>query len=131
MEIEQPLYSFLGEKSMRLGCLCHGIGGIEDHIHVALTIPPSDSISTVIGKLKGSSSHFLNKELQITEDFSWQQGFGILSFAERDLSFVLGYINNQKEHHRANTLYPALEQIIADSTTVNGITEHRTRPEER
>jgi putative transposase len=87
--IEKVLYPFLENKAKRFGCFVHGINGTEDHVHTAMTIPPSESVSDIVGKLKGSSSYFLNKELQITRDFYWQDGFGVLSFAERDLPRVL------------------------------------------
>ncbi len=109
--IEKVLYPFLENKAKRFDCILHGIGGIEDHIHIAITIPPAESVSDIIGKLKGSSTYFLNKELQVTESFAWQDGFGVLSFAERDLPSVLQYIQNQKEHHTANKLNEAMEQI--------------------
>ncbi len=108
-EIEKVLYPFLENKSKRFDCLIHAIGGIEDHIHIAISIPPSEAVSDIIGKLKGSSSYFLNMELKIAEHFSWQNGFGVLTFAERDLSKIVHYIANQKEHHRLNTINKVME----------------------
>ncbi len=110
-EIEKVLYPFLVNKSKRFDCIIHAIGGVENHIHLAISIQPSESTSDIIGKLKGSSAYFLNKELQITEHFSWQNGFGILTFAERDLPKIIHYINNQKEHHRLNTLNQIMETM--------------------
>jgi putative transposase len=81
---------------------------------VVIHIPPAESISDIIGKIKGSSSYFLNKELQITKNFSWQDGFGVLSFAERDLPKVLHYIKGQKRHHDSNSLNAIMEQTIAE-----------------
>ncbi|MEK7263467.1 MAG: IS200/IS605 family transposase [Bacteroidota bacterium] len=110
-EIEKVLFPFLENKAKRFDCSLYGIGGTENHIHIAISIPPPKSISDVIGKLKGSSSYFLNKELQITENFSWQDGFGVLSFAEKDLKNILHYIHNQKEHHNNGALNDAMEKI--------------------
>jgi len=109
--IEKVLFPFMDNKAKRFGCFLHGIGGTEDHIHIAITIPPSESVSDIVGKLKGSSSYFLNKELQITKDFHWQDGFGVLSFAERDLHKVLNYIGRQKEHHASNTTNETMERV--------------------
>ncbi len=109
--IEKVLYPFFHNKAKRFGCILHGVGGIEDHLHIVITIPPAESISDIIGKLKGSSSYFLNKELQVTENFGWQDGFGVLSFAERDLPSVLRYVQRQKEHHAAGTVNADMEKI--------------------
>jgi putative transposase len=110
-EIENVLYPFLENKAKRFHCHIFGIGGIDDHIHVALHIPPADSVNEIVGKLKGSSSYFLNKELQVTSNFRWQDGFGVLSFAGKDLPSVLRYIARQKEHHRRNTMHDIMECV--------------------
>jgi REP element-mobilizing transposase RayT len=108
-DIQKVLYPFLENKAKRFGCNIRSIGGIEDHIHLAIEILPTESISDIIGKLKGSSSHFLNKEIRLTETFAWQEGFGVLTFAERDLPKILDYINRQQEHHKNTKLNALLE----------------------
>ncbi|MBI3194243.1 MAG: IS200/IS605 family transposase [Ignavibacteriae bacterium] len=109
-EIENVLYPYIELKASKYNCQLLGIGGIEDHIHIAIRIPPAESVSDIIGKIKGSSSHHLNKDLAITEDFAWQDGFGVLSFTEKDLSGVLRYIQNQKVHHKENKLNSVMER---------------------
>ena len=116
-EIEKVLYPFLMDKAKRYHCSIHGVNAVEDHIHMAISIPPSIAVSDAIGKLKGSSSHFLNRELQITQDFSWQGGFGVFSFRAKELPGILAYIQNQKEHHRANQLIDGFEQAEDDESS--------------
>ncbi|MBM4167368.1 MAG: IS200/IS605 family transposase [Ignavibacteria bacterium] len=113
-EIEKVLLPFFDNKTKRYSCSLYGIGGTENHIHIAILIPPAKSVSDIVGKLKGSSSYFLNKELQITKNFTWQDGFGVLSFAEKDLKNILRYIHNQKEHHKNGTLNEVMERIETD-----------------
>jgi putative transposase len=109
-KVEEVLYPFLENKAKRFKSFILGIGGTDNHIHVAITIPPSESVSDIVGKLKGSSSYFLNQELQITKYFGWQDGFGVLSFAEKDLKQILNYINRQKEHHESGSLNSSFEK---------------------
>ena len=45
------------------GAFVHEIGGIETHVHVAVTIPPTLKISDWIGHLKGGTSHDMNQRL--------------------------------------------------------------------
>jgi REP element-mobilizing transposase RayT len=113
-EIEKFLFPFLENKAKRFGCKIHKCNGTEDHIHIAISIPPAECVSDIIGKLKGSSSYFLNKELQITENFYWQDGYGVMSFAERNLPSIVKYIEKQKEHHRENKLNKKMEITIGD-----------------
>lgn len=110
-DIEKVLFPFLKNKAKRFKCYIFEVNGTKDHVHVAMSIPPTVAVSDILGKLKGSSSYFLNKELQITDDFSWQDGFGVLSFAEKDLPRIVEYIWNQKLHHRGDTLNKQMERV--------------------
>ncbi len=57
------------------GAFTHAIGGMPDHVHVAVSIPPTIAVSDYVQLLKGSSSRYLTK--QITEPgidaFAWQE----------------------------------------------------------
>ena len=92
----------------------HEIGGTENHVHIAVTIPPTLLISDWIGKLKGASSHYVNHELANRKLLEWQVGYGVISFGTKDLEWVVNYIRNQKEHHRKGTTVERLERITHD-----------------
>lgn len=66
-------------------------------------------MSDWIGKLKGSSSYYINHEVQ-PKALEWQRGYGILTFGTKDLKWVIDYINNQKEHHKRGTTRERLEK---------------------
>jgi putative transposase len=90
----------------------HEIGGTENHVHLAVTIPPTLLISTFIGELKGGSSHTINQTFPaLVERFAWQVGYGVVSFGTRDLKWVIDYIRNQKEHHARGKVEDRLERI--------------------
>jgi len=109
-DIESKLYSFLKHKILETPeIICHAIGGIEDHIHVAVTLPPTVLASEWIGKLKGSSSHHINR-LAGRKTLEWQHGYGIVSFGEKDLPWIVNYVLNQKEHHRTGKTHDRLER---------------------
>jgi len=111
-EWEQDLYGYLWGKATALGCLPHAINGMPDHIHILISIPPKHSISKMVGHLKGSSSHYINRELERTDFFAWQSGFGILSISESRMSKLVKYIQNQKQHHTNGTSNHVLEKVM-------------------
>lgn len=114
--IEQPLYKFLTDKIRNTPeTFFHAIGGISDHIHVAVSIPPTLQIAEWIGQLKGASSHFINKEIANQKVLEWQNGYGIVSFGSKDLKWVVNYVENQKEHHQQSKTFARLEKIEMDS----------------
>ena len=113
--IEPRLYRHIRSYALQAKDLIfHEIGGTENHVHIAVTIPPTLLISDWIGKLKGASSHYVNHELANRKLLEWQVGYGVISFGTKDLEWVLNYIRNQKEHHRKGTTVKRLERITHD-----------------
>ena len=110
---EKDLYGYLWGKATAWECVPHAIGGMSDHIHVAISIPPKVAVATLIGKLKGSSSHHIN-ERYANGSFLWQAEYGVSNFSEKALASVVEYINNQKKHHLGNSLNVGLEHIAQD-----------------
>jgi putative transposase len=91
----------------------HEIGGIETHVHLAVTIAPTILISELVGQLKGSSSHETNQQFS-RKVLEWQAGYGVVSFGTRDLDWVRDYVRNQREYHAKGTAINRLEQITSD-----------------
>lgn len=90
----------------------HQIGGTENHVHVAVSIPPTLTISEWIGQIKGGTSHDANLELGRRQKVvEWQSGYGVVSFGTADLPWVKAYIANQRQHHARDTAHDRLERI--------------------
>jgi REP element-mobilizing transposase RayT len=96
------------------GVILHGINAVADHVHLAVDIEPSVTISDLVGQLKGGSSHDIN-EIQRMKALEWQRGFGVVSFGKGNLPWVLEYIACQKEHHARGTYTERLERIDPDA----------------
>jgi putative transposase len=102
-EIEARLSAYLCQKADELECRVFAINGWNDHIHLIMEIPPKLSVTEVVKRLKGASSHEF-------PEFYWQRGYGALSVSERNLGAALEYVNRQKEHHTKQTAIPKLER---------------------
>lgn len=112
--IEERLYHYLTHRILETPEIrLHAIGGIETHVHIGLSAPPNVLMSDYIGKLKGSSSHYINHEVQ-PKALQWQRGYGIVTFGTRDLKWVIDYIANQREHHERGTTHERLERFTRD-----------------
>jgi REP element-mobilizing transposase RayT len=108
---EPELYSYIIGKADTLGCIVHAIGGIENHIHLVASIPPSLSIADFVKNIKGSSAHHLNYGLPNScSSFNWQRGYGVFSLGGKQLAQAVDYVKNQKAHHLQGTTISALEQ---------------------
>ena len=103
-------YAFRGKCINTSGVFVHEIGGIETHVHLALSIAPTIKISEFIGQLKGASSHEVNQKLG-SKILEWQAGYGVVSFGTRDLEWVKEYVRNQRERHARNRIVDRLERM--------------------
>jgi putative transposase len=84
-QIEAETHRYLRKRMIDTpGVFVHEIGGIETHVHIALTIPPTLTISDYVGQLKGASSHHIN-HTNPTRDklLEWQTGYGVVSFGTK------------------------------------------------
>ncbi|MBL8202851.1 MAG: IS200/IS605 family transposase [Blastocatellia bacterium] len=114
-QIENRLHHYLQHRALETaGVVFHAIGGTENHVHIAVSVPPTLLISDWVGKLKGASSHYINHEIANRKVLEWQTGYGVVSFGAKDLEWVVSYIRNQKEHHRNGSIYDRLERIAVD-----------------
>jgi putative transposase len=108
---EPQLYGYIIAKVDKLGCVFHAIGGVSDHVHLVVSIPPKISISDFVRQIKGSSSHFFNHCLTSPDEpFKWQDEYGVFSLGNKQLEQAIAYVNNQKQHHAEGTIMAALER---------------------
>jgi REP-associated tyrosine transposase len=91
-----------------LKAIPHAIGYADDHIHIAISIPPSVAVSDAVARMKSASTHAANAAFP-GKTFGWQPEYGVLSFGEKALPDVVSYINHQRERHASNQLWPTME----------------------
>jgi putative transposase len=77
--------------------LVHAIGGMEDHIHLLIQVPPSLSLANAVNAIKSNSSRWANDQ---GHKFAWQQGYAAFSVSASIVAAVVRYIQNQEAHHR-------------------------------
>lgn len=110
-QLESKLYEFLRKKMLETPeVFVHAIGGIENHVHVAVSVPPQIQPAEWIGQLKGASAYFINQDSN-HKLLEWQNGYGIVSFGTKDTKWVVQYIQNQREHHKTGKIYRRLESV--------------------
>ena len=109
--VEARLFPYIGTKCKELGYFLHAINGSEDHVHLLISLTPSILVKDVAKTLKGSSSHYINKETDLGEILYWQDGYGVITIRGVEIPKLVKYIKNQKEHHRNGDLLASLEKL--------------------
>jgi putative transposase len=70
------------------------VGGVEDHAHALLLVPPTMPLAKAVQILKSCSSKWIN-DTRAIEDFAWQEGYGAFSVSASHTEEVVAYIANQ------------------------------------
>lgn len=79
------------------------VNGVTDHVHLFIGLKPSMAISDLVRDIKNNSSNFINNNKFVKGSFSWQEGYGVFSYAHSQIEQVYKYILNQEEHHKTKT----------------------------
>jgi putative transposase len=108
--IEPIVHDLLRSKAVGLGATVFALNGMEDHVHLVISVPPKLALADFIGKVKGSSTARFNKSGLLDRPLYWQEEYGILSFDLKRLSRYVAYVENQKAHHARAELIPLLER---------------------
>ena len=75
-EIEEDVWRYLGGICRAHKIKALQIGGVDDHVHLLLGMPPTVAPSDIVKRIKGESSKWLSAERKDMADFAWQDGYG-------------------------------------------------------
>jgi REP element-mobilizing transposase RayT len=103
VDVRPKLHAYLATVARDAGCDCHKVGGMADHVHLAVRLSRTLTIADLIETLKTSSSKWMKALAPDLATFSWQRGYGCFSVGPADLDSLSAYIENQEEHHRTRT----------------------------
>jgi putative transposase len=101
--VRPALHAYLATVARNAGCECFRVGGVADHVHLAIRFSRTLTIANLVEELKTSSSKWLKTQSSDLAGFSWQRGYGAFSVGPSDLDALRAYIDGQEEHHRTRT----------------------------
>ena len=110
--LQQRLWPYLGGIARESKMKALMIGGVEDHMHVLLSIPSTLSVAKSVQLLKGNSSKWIHDTFKEHWDFEWQEGYGAFSIGVSGIDDTTKYIQNQAEHYRKVTFKEELETFL-------------------
>ncbi len=110
--LQQRLWPYLGGIARENKMEALIVGGVEDHVHVLLSIPSTMSVAKSVQLLKGNSSKWIHDTFKEHRDFEWQEGYGAFSIGISGVEDTMKYIQCQAEHHRKTTFKQELEVFL-------------------
>jgi putative transposase len=97
------VHAYLSTVARGLGCEAYRVGGVADHVHLAVRLSRTVTIADLVQELKTSSSKWVKAQSPDLPGFSWQRGYACFSVGPSDLEALQLYIDQQEEHHRTRT----------------------------
>ena len=98
-EWSERLYSYMASIVNDQGHKTLAIGGVSNHVHLLFGFRPTQSLSSLMLRLKRETSEWINKERLTRFQFQWQEGYGAFSYSKSHVPRVVQYIVNQEKHH--------------------------------
>jgi REP element-mobilizing transposase RayT len=102
-EFEGELHAYLAAACRENGSNAYRVGGTNNHIHIACTLPRTLTVSSLLEEIKGSSSKWMKQKSPRCSLFAWQAGYATFSLGQSQLPALISYIDNQHEHHKKMT----------------------------
>ena len=109
-ELQSRLWPYMGGIAREHGVKALAVGGVEDHVHLLLSLPSTMSIAKAMQLVKGGSSKWIHDSFPDHRDFAWQGRLRRLQHRRLAIEDTKRYIANQAEHHRIKTFE---EEFIA------------------
>jgi putative transposase len=95
--LQRRMWAYVAGICQKLGILVHAVGGMDDHIHLLIQVPPNLAVAKAVLTIKSNSSKWANEERC---KFAWQQGYAAFSVSSSNVPAVVRYIQNQLVQHR-------------------------------
>lgn len=103
--IREKTHAFLAGAVRQCDCEAYRVGGVADHLHLAVRLSRTLSVADLVKEVKTASSKWLKAQNPAFADFFWQQGYGAFSVGMSQKETLLHYIDTQEEHHRTHTFH--------------------------
>lgn len=111
-ETRLRLHAYLATVARNLGCEAYRVGGVADHVHLAIRLSRTVAIADLGQELKTSSSKWLKTQSPDLAAFSWQRGYGCFSVGPSDADALRAYIDDQEKHHQTRTFQDEFRMFL-------------------
>jgi REP element-mobilizing transposase RayT len=78
-EVKSIAYQCIERECEAMKVTVMAIGGIEDHVHLLIDIPPTLPVADLMKQVKGSSAHFVHNRPGGDTFFKWQGAYAAYS----------------------------------------------------
>jgi len=106
------LFRVLGGAANNLGCQSLIVGGVADHVHMLFQLGRTITVADAVGKIKSTSSAWVNQTRKLPAPFHWQAGYAAFSVSQSNVETVKEYIRRQPEHHARRSFQDEYRELL-------------------
>lgn len=110
--LRPQLHAYIATVARNAGCGCLCVGGVSDHVHLAIMLSRTVAVSELVETIKTSSSKWMKSQSPELSGFAWQRGYGVFSTSHSGKDALLAYIRDQEEHHRTRTFQEEYRKFL-------------------
>ncbi len=85
-EIQLRMWAYIAGICRKEGIFVHAIGGMEDHVHGLIQLPPPFALAKAVLLIKANSSKWMSA---MERRFAWQKGYGAFSVSASNIPAVI------------------------------------------
>jgi REP element-mobilizing transposase RayT len=112
-DLRPKVHAYLATVARGIGCEAYRVGGVADHVHLAIRLSRTVTIADLVQELKTASSRWVKTQSPGLAAFSWQRGYACFSVGPSDLETLRHYIDHQEEHHRTRTFQEEFRAFLS------------------
>ena len=98
--LQERLWPYMGGIARENKMIAIEIGGVQDHVHLLLSLPSTMAVAKALQLIKGGSSKWVHDTFPDKRWFGWQSKYGCFSASVSQVDKIIEYIRGQPEHHR-------------------------------
>jgi len=98
--LRPDVHAFLAGAVRTCECEAYRVGGVADHVHLAIRLSRTLSIANLVQQVKSASSKWIKEQDMDLSQFAWQKGYGAFSVGMSQKEALVTYIDQQEEHHK-------------------------------
>jgi putative transposase len=111
-DLKEKLLEHIKKNCIEKEIWLDAVNCVPDHIHILISLGAEQTISKVVGLIKGESSHWINENKLTKIKFEWQTEYMAVSVSESIVGKVRDYIFNQEAHHNKKSFSDEYDEFI-------------------
>lgn len=98
-EVARVLVEAVMECCERHGYKLLGLAVVPDHVHLLVSLRPTDRPCDAVGRIKGFSSYRIKGEFPQIEGKIWGAGYSLDTVGPASVPQIVAYLQRQQDHH--------------------------------